>query len=195
MQTLRLITTTITVAALALASSSFAAEYSPIASLGMMTHSGKPAVSIAGAKSYSVALSSEKSKGVFRPKSIAELQYGKGDYKSDSSEFPFTLMGADFMFGFNIFVFKEGQLQPYFGAAGSLGARSMALTVPDDSALTAQSMGLAFGYEVAAGCDIRLGSSEGSAFRVEGTYSSKSSSLAGTSLRLDGFRFSLGKSF
>ncbi len=171
-----------------------AADYIPIVMGGIDFYTGKASKSLGGSKGYFLSLRDEKKKGFFRPKSAAELHFASGDLTLSSTKYPFSMYAAAFQYGANIFVFKEGQIQPYFGLHGHLGANYMQLTTTSTT-VEANSLGLGFGYELNAGCDIRFGSSDGAALRVEGAYSSVGSSLAGQSLRLDGFKLSIGKTW
>ncbi len=167
-------------------------DYAPILELGMDFHTGTTSgSSLTGANGYDLTFRSEKRSGFFRPSIAADIEFSSGNATITGTPAAYTLYGASFDGGVFIFPFQTGRFQPYFGGSGVLGWDILKMASPP-SGVDANSMGLSFGYLISAGVDIRLGSVDGNALRIDTGYWAVSGSLAGGGFVLNGWRFSLG---
>lgn len=172
-----------------------AGDQTSIFSLGIHMYSGEAKKSATGSSGYLMQFQNERKKGFFRPTFSAELQMATGTASLASATSSFTLYGAGFLGGFNLFFIQEGGFQPFFGACPVLAWNLMKLGSPP-TGVDENTQGLAFGYELHAGLDWRPGSADGRAMRIQSTYYQASSTLAKVSgFQLGGFRFSLGFTF
>lgn len=164
----------------------------PVVELGTLFNSGDTEGSLTGSTSYFVLFRAEETKGFFRWSMAYQLEFSAGDASFTEGVSGYTLYGAAFEAGMHLYPFNEGRFQPFFGGAPVLGWHILQLSAPPGS-LEANTKSLAFGYEVDAGVDMRLGGSKGNAFRIRGGFWSLSSSLGGASgFSLEGFRLSVG---
>lgn len=167
-------------------------EYAPILQTGINFHTGDTGKSLTGATGYVVTFRAEKRKGIFRPSMAADLNYASGNASIGSDTPTCTLMGLGFLGGVHIFPFTTGRFQPFFGGSGVFSWAFMKLPSPP-TGVEPNTQGLAFGYEISAGVDLRLGNVEGNAVRIHGGLWNVTSSLGGVSgFQLTGFRFLLG---
>lgn len=167
-------------------------EYAPIAAPGIIFHAGDAGKSLTGASGYLLRLGAEKRKGFLRPNARLEIEYSSGTASVGDSEPDFTLFHGGFHGGLNLFIFTTGRFQAFVGGAGVASWSQLQLTSPPDG-VEENTQSLSFGYETSAGVDMRLGSAEGNAIRLESSFYSVSSGLAGEgSFQLQGFKFLLG---
>ncbi len=126
---------------------------------------------------------------------MADILYSTGKASIPSSTSSFTLYGAGFLPGFNIFPTKSGVFQPYFGASAIVAWNLIKLASPPAD-VDANTQGLTLGYEIRAGIDWRPGRADGQAIRIQSSLYTASGSLAGVSgLQVNGFRLGLGLNF
>lgn len=166
--------------------------YAPILVAGPHFFAGDAGTSLTGATGYSLIFAAENRKGFFRPNIAAEFQYASGLASIGSASPSCSLFGTAFAPGVHLVPLDVGRFQPFLGGAGLIAWHYMKLPTPP-TGTPANSEGLGFGYEITAGVDIRLGSIEGNALRLQGGFWSLSSSLADVSgFQLSGFRFGIG---
>jgi hypothetical protein len=178
------------------ATEAHAGEYASIGELGVKFYSGNVTPNLTGSYGFFLDLRAERKKGIFRPDMAAELEYATGTARFDDSDKPtFSMMGGSFLGGLNIFMFSESQLLPFFGANALLGWNVLKLT-GQKAGVEANTEGLAYGYELNAGCDIRKSAGADEAFRVRTGYWWSTSTLGGASgFQLSGWRISVGYVF
>jgi hypothetical protein len=164
----------------------------PLLEGGMQMYTGADGKSLTGNNGYFVLFRAEGMRGHLRPFVGAQFDYSRGDTSIDGTATPFTLYGGSFMPGYNLFLFREGALQPFFGVAGALGWNFLHLTAAPDS-VDAFTQGFAFGYEVSAGVDIRFKRSSASALRLRcGIWNYRAMIGGSSSFGLNGYRFAAG---
>ncbi|MCM2322869.1 MAG: hypothetical protein NDJ90_06370 [Oligoflexia bacterium] len=167
-------------------------EYAPVMGLGFKFFNGDTGKSLTGAQAYGLHFRAEKRRGWLRTFADAEFEYSGGTASVGTESPTFSLYGGGFLGGANIFVFTTGRFQAFFGGAGVLAWHMLKLT-PAPSGVEPNTQGLSFGYEVRAGVDMRLGSADGNAIRLESGYSAVTSRIGGQSgFQLAGFKFVLG---
>ena len=169
-----------------------AAETSPVIEIGATLYAGDTGKSITGATGFFVGFRAEKNRGFFRPTIALKIDYATGEASIGADAPRFSLFGADFPVGFNLFFFDDGKFLPFVGASGVIGWNLLRLASPP-AGVEPYTKSLAFGYEVNAGGDLRLGSLKGNAFRIRGSYWAVTSTLAGISgFQMNAFQISLG---
>lgn len=167
-------------------------EYAPMLSAGVNFYSGDTGKSLTGALGYLLSLKAEKRKNFLRPFAAAEFEYSSGTASVGAASPSFTLMGGGFRGGVDMFVFTTGRFQVFLGGAGVLSWHMLKMPSPP-AGTEPNTQGISYGYEAGAGVEMRLGSAEGNAIRIETTYSSISSNLAEISgFQLTGFKFLIG---
>jgi hypothetical protein len=174
---------------------SHAGDYLSLTELGVKFYSGTKTPNMTGAYGFFVDLRAEKKKGIFRPQTAVELEYSMGTARfSDSNSPTFTMMSGSFLGGVNLFIFNDALFLPFVGANGILGWSVLKLT-GQQAGVEANTEGLAYGYELSAGCDLRKSASAEGAVRVRTSYWQTTSTLAGAGFLLSGWRLSFGISF
>lgn len=167
-------------------------EYAPIIEVGTNFYTGNTGTSITGALGYQATFRAERRKGNFRTTMAADFSYAMGSTTVSESTSDFSLMGVGFLGGIHFFPFLTGRFQPFLGGSGVCSWNFLKLAAPPTN-IEPNTQGMAYGYELAAGVDLRFGSSEGNAIRLKGTIWNISSTLAGVSgFQLTGFRLMIG---
>lgn len=169
-----------------------AGDYVAIPILGAHKYAGADGKSPAGSLGYFFDFQTQKKKELIRPTYLASLTYTNGNVTIDETKYAFSLFGAAFQAGFNIFLFKEGIFQPYIGGGGMIAWHQMAMPSPPDGTDT-NTQSLSFGYAVNAGVDMRFGSADGNALRIQSSHWILNSKLGGISgFQLSGWRIGIG---
>lgn len=164
-------------------------DYSPILELGTNFHSGATGKSLKGGLGYLFAFRSERKKTLLRPTVALEIASDIGKASIGAAEPTATVFTGDFAAGCNFFAFGDTRFAPFFGVHGHIGWALMKMTSPP-AGVEPHTQGLAFGYELTAGVDLR--GNEG-AFRIRTGMYNVNSTLAGVSgFALSGWRFTLG---
>jgi hypothetical protein len=173
-----------------------AGEYASLVELGTKFYSGTTTPSATGAYGFFLDLRAEKKKGFFRPTAAAEIEYAMGTARFSDDDLPtFTMMSGSFVGGINLFLFSESQILPFLGASGVLGWNVLKLT-GQQAGVEANTQGLAYGYEISAGCDLRKSAGADDGIRVRTSFWQTSSTLAGAAgFQLSGWRISIGLMF
>src|SRR5438128_349113 len=96
-------------------------EYTTVFQMGPCMHSGSGKGSLTGTTSYLVQFSSETRKTTFRSYGIARFELGSGNASLNSGVYNYTRYGGGFQMGANMFFFKLGSFETFFGAGGILG--------------------------------------------------------------------------
>lgn len=167
----------------------------PIVESGFEFMGGDTGKSLTGANSYFLGFRAEEDRGFFRTSIGFEIPFSSGTTTIGSSTPAYSIWGARFSPGFALFPFKEGHLMPFLAGSGILAWHQLQLTNPP-AGTEPNTQALAYGYEIAAGIDVRFGSKEGRAFRLRGSLINLSTTLGGVSgFKLQGVQFSLGYVF
>lgn len=152
--------------------------------------------SVTGAAAYGVALKSEDVSGYIRPSVGANYLFSSGNATVNGSTVNtgYTMYMAFFNLGFSYFPFSEGYFQPYIGASGVAGWNYFQFTnTTPPGGLDKNTQGMAFGYELSAGTDIRTRQSDSTAFRIGASLVQVSGTVAGkTAFPLTSYRICLG---
>lgn len=171
------------------------ASFAPIVLAGVKFYSGDSGKSLSGAMEYIVSFRAEKRKGIIRPTMAVDLGYSLGSASINADTPSFQMMSAGFLGGIHIFPSATGRLQPYLGGSGVLAWNYLRLPSPP-SGIEPNTQGLALGYELCAGVDLRFGRIEGSALRIHGSLLTVTANLAGiTNFQLTGFRLAVGMTY
>ncbi len=166
--------------------------YAPYALLTPHFFTGLDTGSLAGSLGYSLTIGVQARRGMLRPDFAADFQYSTGTAKLGADQPGYTLYGAAFLGGLKVVPINEGRVQPYLGAAGIVSWHLLKLSPPPTTEVE-NTDGLAFGYEISAGVDLRLWSRDGKALRIQSAIWSLSGELGGVSgFDMNGFRFSIG---
>lgn len=169
-----------------------AKDYAGLVNGGISFETGDDTKSLNSALNYFISLGAEKAKGVIRPLTTMELEYGSGTAYVGSSKPSFTYLGGRFLLGVHFFPITIERFQPYVGGNGVVGWGYLN-TSPAQSGEGPTTQSILYGYELNSGIDMRFGSKEGSALRLQASYLSTSGNLAGQSgFVISGFRLSLG---
>ncbi|MEK6579936.1 MAG: hypothetical protein AABZ55_11970 [Bdellovibrionota bacterium] len=169
-----------------------AGDYSPILEGGLEFYTGDPAKSNSGAQGYVVSLSAEKKREFIRYNVAAEFQYSSGTAMLAGATPSYTLYGTAFALGAHFVFMSDNKFQPFVGGEGVFGWHFLKMPAPP-SGIDINTSGLSYGYEVTAGCDLRLWSTDGRALRLRGGYWAVKSQIANQSgFDLTGFRFTIG---
>lgn len=164
----------------------------PTLETGIQFISGKAESSLTGASAYPIIFRAETQRGTFRPSVATEFLYSAGTTSVTSTATKYTLYGASFVPAYNVFVFREGIFQPFFGFGGVMGWNYFKMTTPP-TGVDAYTQGFSYGYEISSGVDISLGRSDGSSMRLRGSMLYLTSRIGGLStFGLGGFRFVAG---
>jgi len=164
----------------------------PTIETGAHFFAGPTETSLTGARAYPLIFRAEAIRGKFRPSVAAEFFYSAGTASVGASSTSYTLYGGSFTPAYNIFMFREGYFQPFFGVGGILGWNYLKLTTPPAS-VEAYTQGYSYGYELSSGVDIRFARAESSALRLRASMTYLVSRIAGQSaFALGGFRFVAG---
>lgn len=169
--------------------------YAPVVEGGYAKHTGTTGSSITGMPGYVLILGSEGRKGFFRPRLGFDLEMSSGTTTIGSSTVDYSMWGANFILGSHFFVFQTGRFLPFIGGGGLIGWNYLSLTAPP-TGTEPYTHGLAFGYEISGGIDMRFGSAAGNAVRLRGSYSKPAGSLGGISgFSTEAWRILLGVVF
>lgn len=169
---------------LSLATSAHAASNMAIGELGVRYHAGQAGKSFTGATGIFAYFQSNIGKGVFRPNVGASLEFITGNASVGSGTPSGNAYAGGIYPGFDFFFFKTEKIQPFVEMHGILSwvyASLSPLAVKSDET----SLGLAFGFQVGGGADIRVGKGE-RAIRIHTNYQNYAGKVAGTA----GFQFS-----
>lgn len=174
------------------AQSTRAGEYSPVLEGGLEFYTGDPNKSNSGALGYLVSLSAEKRRGFIRYNAIAEFQYSKGTAMLGGATPDYTLYGTSFGLGAHLVFMSESKFQPFVGGEGIFAWHFLKMPSPP-AGIDINTAGMSYGYELTAGCDLRLWSTDGRALRIRGGYWAVKGNIANqTGFDLTGFRFTIG---
>jgi hypothetical protein len=171
-------------------------EYAPIVELGLLFHTGTTGTSITGTNGIGLSLSAEKRKKFIRPFGAFEFERASGLASVGDATPSYALYRGGFQGGIHFFPISGGRFDPFIGGGGHLSWATLQLTSPPEG-VEPYTNGLAFGYQVSAGVDMRLGgTSDGNAIRIKSGYYSVTSNLAGISgFQLHAFRISIGVAY
>lgn len=163
------------------------------AELGIRYHGGAAGKSFAGAMGVFTYFQSQKGKGVFRPNVGASVELITGKARVGSAEPSGIAYVGGVYPGIDMFFFKTEKIQPFVEIHGILSwvyANLPGLPTKADET----SLGLAFGFQLGGGADIRYGKQGDKAFRIHTAYQAYQGKIAG----VPGFQlnaFSLGFGF
>jgi hypothetical protein len=146
-------------------------------------HAGAENKSFDGATGVYAYFQSQVGKGAFRPNVGASLEYISGSASVSSGSVSGTALSGGLYPGLDIFPFNTEKLQPFIEAHGIISWNYASLS-PITPKSDETSLGMAFGYQIGGGCDIRVGRGD-RAIRVHTSYSNYSGKIAGT----PGFQF------
>jgi hypothetical protein len=167
-------------------------EYAPIIGAGLHFYAGDTGKSLTGQSGYFLDLQAEKRKGVIRPSILAELSISSGTASIGTAEPSYSMYGSAFLAGANVFIFTQGRFQPFIGGFG-VASWSMLKLSSAPAGVEENTTSLGFGYEIVTGADLRFGSADGRAVRIQGGFWSSTSGLGGVSgFQHSGFRLQLG---
>jgi hypothetical protein len=167
-------------------------EFAPSFDLGVVLHSGTSGKSLTGVLGYVGSFRAESRKGFFRPYCAFELGSDVGKASVGENEPQATAFHGGFVGGVQLFPFSASKLTPFLGGGGILAWSMMKMGSPPEG-VEPNTQSVTFGFEMAAGVDIRGSAGGGNALRLRSSYYFASGSLAGVSgFQLSGFRFTIG---
>ncbi|MCC7440921.1 MAG: hypothetical protein IT285_04775 [Bdellovibrionales bacterium] len=164
----------------------------PIVQVGTSFYGGPDRGSLSGMQGFHGLLRALPKRGLLRWTLAVEFDYGTGAVKVSGDDYAADLFGGGVLTGVQFHPFYEGRVLPYLSLEGLLGWHLLRLGGATGSTEPISS-GITYGAVISAGADLRLGSLQGNALRLETGAILGWSDLAGVSgFRITGFRISIG---
>lgn len=166
-----------------------------IGEFGIRYHGGAQGKSFSGAMGEFLYFQSNVGKGTIRPNIGASLEFISGTASVGSNTPGGTAWSGGVYPGCDFFPFRTERIQPFVDVHAIASWNYAALSpLPQTSDQT--SLGLAFGYEVGGGTDIRFNKNQDRAIRIHTSYSAYSGKICGQpGFQFNAFSMSLGLVF
>jgi hypothetical protein len=170
------------------------AHYQASGEMGVRYHTGSKGKSFTGAIGPFLYFQAESRRGVFCPNLGVAMEFISGQATVSSGSVSGTAYSGGIYPGVDIYPLRRAKYQPFVELHG-VASWNYAALAPIVPKTQEKSIGLAFGFQVGGGLDIKYHSGQ-RAYRVHLSYSSYSTTLAGQSgFQLNALSASLGLSF